>query len=307
MGSALAAGTPAGTLIENFATATYNVGPSTITETSNTVQTTVDERIEVDVTWIDATSVPVAPGDLSQVTTFEVTNLGNGTETITLGALSALGGDDFDPALVAIHLDTNTNGTYDPGTDLQYVATVNDPVLLADETVTVFVLNNIPGTPLENDEGFTELTASSNTGTGLPGTVLPSAGDGGVDAVIGSTGGEDTDTGIYVISTVIVSVVKNAVINDPLGGSSPIPGSVITYTIVVTVTGTGTASNLIITDDVPAATTYDMGTLSLNAGGLTDNADGDAGDVTAGTVTVDLGNVAALSPIQTISFDVTIN
>ena len=90
-----------------------------------------------------------------------------------------------------------------------------------------------------------------------------------------------------------MSISKVAVVSDPFGGTQPIPGAVITYSILIEVTGTGTASNLVITDDVPANTIYNTGSLALNAGGLTDIPDADAGDVTGGTITVDLGDVAA--------------
>ncbi len=64
------------------------------------------------------------------------------------------------------------------------------------------------------------------------------------------------------------------------------------------------------TDVLPANTSYTGSTLTLNAATLTDIADGDAGDVgdtTVNTVTVDLGDLTAAMPAQTITFEVTIN
>ena len=88
------------------------------------------------------------------------------------------------------------------------------------------------------------------------------------------------------------------------------PGATMTYNIGVSVTGPGTATGVVITDPIPANTTYTTGTLTRNAVSLTDVVDADAGDVggtTPNTVTVDLGDLTAALPIQTISFEVIIN
>jgi uncharacterized repeat protein (TIGR01451 family) len=306
----LAAGTAAGTPITNQATANYTVGGTNYTQISNTTTTSVAEILNVDVVWQDAGNVAVSPGDTLQVLTFQVTNTGNGTDDYTLAGLSALGGDDFDPTLLGIYLDSNGNGSYDSGTDVQYVSGTNDPALPADTAVTVFFLNNIPGSLSEGDLGNSQITVTSKTGSGAPGTTVSNAGENGTDAVVGTSGGIDADTGSYVVSALAVSVVKSVGIADPFGGSEPVPGAVLTYTLTVGVVGAGRAQGLVITDPIPADTTYIAGTLNLNTGPLTDAADADAGDVgatTPGVVTVDLGDLTNASGIQTITFDVTIN
>jgi len=66
---------------------------------------------------------------------------------------------------------------------------------------------------------------------------------------------------------------------------------------------------VVITDAIPANTTYIPGSLALDGSPLTDTADGDAGDVgdsATGTLTVALGDLAAGAPGSTISFRVTI-
>ena len=128
--------------------------------------------------------------------------------------------------------------------------------------------------------------------------------------MIGTSGGSSEDTGTYAVSVVAVSVVKSAGVLDPFEGTEPVPGAVITYSIAVTISGSGTALGVVITDPIPANTTYNTGTLTLNGDPLTDEADADAGDVghtTPDTVTVDLGNLTADSPVQTITIDVTID
>lgn len=302
--------TPAGTLITNQATATYNVGPTIFTETSNITSTAVAELLDVSIVWQDATPITVRPGDTNQVITFLLTNTGNGNDSYTLTGLSTLGGDDFDPTLNDLYFDANGNGIFDLGIDIQYLPGVNEPVISADSSIVVFLLNNIPTILLDGDLGNTQLTATSQTGSGAPGTVIPNQGEGGTDAVVGSSGSTTDAIGTYVVSNVVVTITKSVAIVDPFGGTEPIPGAVMTYSLVITTSGTGTASNLVINDAIPANTTYVPGTLTLNAGPLTDGLDADAGDfsgTTANEVTVTIGDLAAPSAIQTITFDVIIN
>lgn len=309
-GSALAVGTTAGTTITNQASANYNVSGFSFTENSNPATTQVAEILNITTTWQDAANITVHPSDTGQVLTFQITNTGNGSDTYTLTGLSTLAGDNFDPVLTNIYLDTNGNGVYDSGIDTIYTAGTNDPTLAADASVIIFLLNNIPGTVSDADLGNSQLTAVSTTGTGAPSTTFAGAGEGGTAAVVGTSGGQSAETGTYQVSTIIVSLVKSAVIADPFGTAEPVPGAIITYTIAITVTGSGTAEGLIITDAIPANTTYQAGTLTLAGAGLSDGADGDAGDVggtTAGTVTVSLGDLTGGTPAQSITFQAAIN
>jgi uncharacterized repeat protein (TIGR01451 family) len=303
----MAEGTPAGTNIANQATVSFAVRSDSFTLNSNVTTTRVDEVIDVGVVWQDSTSVTVAPGDTNQVLTFRVTNRGNGIETFTLDTDSTVGGGEFNPLFVGLYLDTNGNGLFDAGVDLEYAS---DPVLPADGSITVLVLNNIPGGLSDGDRGNSRLSATSVTGNGAPGTVFATAGDGGTDAVAGTSGGSVGDTGTYLVSALVVTVAKSVAIADPFGGSEPVMGAVLTYSLAVTVTGSGTAEDIIITDAIPANTTYRSGSLTLNLLTLTDDDDGDAGDVgvsTPGVVTVVVGNLSEASPVQTIMFDVIIN
>lgn len=308
--TARAVGTQSGTDITNQATASYNVGPTSFVENSNITTTTVAEVIDFSTVWQDAAPVTVNPGDTIQITSYLVTNIGNGSETFTLEGLSTLTGDDFNPTLNDLYFDTNGNGVYDPGIDAQYIEGVNDPNLDADQSLIVFSSNNIPTDVTDGDLGFTQLRAITILGAAGPGTIFPAQGDFGTDAVLGSTGGESSDIGVYVVSGVVMTVVKSVLITDPFGTSEPIPGAVLSYSIVITASGSGVAENVVITDVIPANTVYNPGTLTLNSAILTDGVDGDAGDVggtTANTVTVSLGDLAAPAAIQTITFDVTIN
>jgi uncharacterized repeat protein (TIGR01451 family) len=308
--SALALGTSAGIDISNSATVVYSIAGSSDSVNSNTVTFRVDEKLDVNVTWQDAANVGVATPDTNQVLTFLLTNTGNGTDSYALSVQNNLGGDQFDPVFVDIYLDANGNGNFNPGVDTLYIPGTNDPVLGADATQTVFVRNNIPAGLNGGDLGNSQLTATSNTGSGAPGTAFPNAGDNNTTAVVGTSGGSSSAIGTYEVTNTTVTLLKSVVISDPLGGNQPMPGATMTYSIDVTVTGPGTANSVVITDPIPANTTYTANTLTLNAAALTDVVDADAGDVggtTPNTVTVNLGDLTPASPVQTITFEVIIN
>jgi uncharacterized repeat protein (TIGR01451 family) len=185
----------------------------------------------------------------------------------------------------------------------------NDPVLNADDVITVFVVADIPVGPLDGDIADIDLTVDSNTATGAPGTAVLGGGDAGTDAVVGTGGGTDSATESFVISDVLVTLLKSASIVDPFGGTDPVTGAAITYSIDVTVTGGGTASGVIISDPIPVNTTYVANSMTLGGGPLTDAVDGldgaDFGVTAPNTITVDMGDLTAGT--QTITFDVTIN
>jgi len=302
-----AIGASAGIDISNTVTVDYVIGGSSSTATDS-VTFRVDEIVDVNVSWQDAANVGVSTPDTNQVLTYLLTNTGNGNDSYTLGVQNLLGGDQFNPVLVNIYLDTNGNGNYNPGVDTQYIAGTNDPVLGADASLAIFVLNNIPASLNGGDLGNSQLTATSNTISGTPGASFANAGDNNTTAVVGTSGGGSSDTGIYQVINATVSLLKSVVITDPLGGNQPMPGATMTYRIDVS--ASGTATGVVITDPIPANTTYTAGTLILNAVALTDAVDADSGDVagtTPNTVTVNLGDLTPASPVLTISFEVIIN
>ena len=72
--------------------------------------------------------------------------------------------------------------------------------------------------------------------------------------------------------------MKSQTVVDQFGGSAPVPGARINYTVVVSATGTGIAATSVFSDNIPANTTYVPGTLRLNSAALSDAADADAGE-----------------------------
>jgi uncharacterized repeat protein (TIGR01451 family) len=307
-----AAGTPAGTSIQNTAQVSYTLGSSTaVTATSNTSTVRVAEMIDAVLTLASST-VQVSPGATAEELVFTLTNTGNGSEAFDLSALSAgVVGDDFDPTLAvpAIYFDSDNSGDFS-GPDVAYNAGVNGPVLAADASVRLLVVNNIPNTALNGNRGRSQLTAAAVSGTGAPGTSFGLVGDGGVEAVAGTTGGDALLFGEYLVADVQLTAVKTQSIVDQFGGQRPLPGARIDYQIVVTHSGSGTATAAGFSDLIPANTTYVTGSLLLNGAALSDTADGDAGtfvSAPAPEVRVTLGDLSGASGPQTIQFAVTIN
>lgn len=301
--------TAPGQPITNQASVSYAVGGTAFNSSSNSTSLTVQELVDVEVTWLDSSDVAVSPGSTNQVLTFQVTNIGNGSETFALTADSSLSGDDFDPTLQTIYLETDAIPGFSGG-DTLYVLNSNDPTLASETSVIVYVLNNIPGAT-NAQTGDSALTATSTNVTGTPGSVNVGDGDAGTDAIAGASGGAASVTGTYVVSDVTLSFVKSVLsVVDPFGGSEPVPGAVITYRIVVSVTaGAGTATAVTVTDPIPANTTYKTASLYLNAGLLSDSAGNDAGEHDTGLnrIVVRLGDLTSVSALQTVEFAVTIN
>ena len=304
-----AAGVAPGTVIANTATVDYTVGGTPFTKTSTPALVTVDELIDVAVTWQNGSNVLVTAGSSDQGLLFRVTNTGNGSETYTLSVNPNLGGDNFDPANARIYFDTDSSGDFSVG-DVLYVPGSNDPVLASSAHVDMLIVSDIPGNVHISNTAHARLTATSKTGTGIPGTTLTGAGDSGVDAVIGTSRGKASAVGTYAVQDVGFTTVLRQTITDPRGGNQSVSGSTILYTIRVTPTGTATATGAVITDPIPPNTTYVPGSLTLNGASLGDStADADAGDYNVtnpGEITVALGTLTGSSSVQVITFQVQI-
>jgi uncharacterized repeat protein (TIGR01451 family) len=304
---AMAAGTVAGTDIQNIASATYDSAGGPVTIQSNTVVIKVDELLDVTVASIDPGDVITSPGAAGNIQSFQITNNGNGNETFTLTANVGNGGDDFDPALTDIIIDTNDNGIYDPGVDEVYVTGSSNPNLdlAPDQQQIVFVITSTPAGVADADRADVSLSASALTGTGTPGTSYAGAGQGGGNAVVGTTGADGSDNGFLAVQAASVALLKSATILDPFNGNRPVPGAVVTYSIVATVSGSGSLSNLVITDPVPVGTQYQLGSITLEAALLTDAVDADAASYDGTRISVAAGNVPA-GQTRTVTFKVLI-
>ncbi len=328
-----AAATPSGTTISNSATLTYSIGAGpTSTATSNTVSFTVDDKVNVTVAGGVITNV--SPGQNGVLTPFTVTNNGNATQGYNLVAADAASGaytvnataitDDFNPAAgYTIYRDNNCDGLIN-GADA-VVTTI--PTLAVNTTACLLVQTNIPLTQVNGDAAVVSLKATTVWPTPLvaaeePAAVVAgavvannsgSANTAGVDVVFADAAGvvdalqdgAHSTYGAYRISGVNVALTKTvASVLDPYGTGVLMPGAVMTYRIAVAVSGTGTATNLVISDPLPPETAYVTGSIYLD--GVLQSDAAHFIPLPTPTVSVSLGNVA--SPANhVITFKATIN
>lgn len=311
--AAYAVGTAAGTNIVNTAQATF-VDPTGASKTvnSNTLNTPVAELLNVTIVTNDASNVTTSPSSTAVPLSFKVTNTGNGSEPYALFPNNTVAGSGFNPVNTKVYLDTVGNGVFDPTKDTLYVQGSNDPVIAADHSINVFVVSDIPASATNAQVGLvtlkTEAVMQESSSSPQPaGYVYTGRGAGGVDAVIGSTTAVATAQDGYVVASVLTSLVKSSTVLDPFGGSEPVPGAVITYTLTFNATGAGSITTAKITDAIPALTTYVPGSMTLDGTSLTDTPDSDAGQFTTGTgIAVTLGTVTAPAT-HAVTFKVKIN
>lgn len=304
-GSAHATGVSAGTLIQNTATATYNTGTATGNVSSNTVSVKVDQLLDVAVAGLN--SSPVTATSTAAVLTYSVTNTGNGTDSFNLVADPNVSDNAFNGVIQGVYIDSNGNNQYDPGTDTLVASGAPTTPISEDGSLKVFVVVSLPAGATDAQASQVRLTATSAIGSGTPGTVFAGRGQGGTDAVVGSSTASQSALDSLIASLATVSLTKSATIADQFSGTSPVPGATVTYSIVAHVTGSGTAEGLHVADVIPANTTYQAGTLTLNGTTLSDATDGDAGTAGSSGIDVALGNIAGGSADKTVTFKVKIN
>lgn len=303
--SARAANTPANTTVTATASAQYVVSGVTLTQTAS-ASFIVQQLVNDTVTWQNSSDVPVVAGSVQQTLLFRVTNTGNGSDTFKLtDSLVTPGGTSFTPASCQIYFDTAGTGVYS-GSDVLYTPGSNDPTLAQNAGIDMLVVCNVPGSAVDTALGEMQLGATSKTASGSFGAVNSGAGVGGVDAVVGSTGGTGSATGIYQVHQVALAYTKSATVTAPGGGSQAVSGATIQYTLTVTPSGSATANSVVVTDPVPANTTFVNGSILLN-GSAVSAAVGDYNVTTPGAVTVKLGNLAGSASPQVVKFQVTIN
>ena len=312
-----AVGTSADTDIVNTALVDYSVEGVEFSDQGR-VSITVDQLLDVTVVCQNS-PLNVAPGQSNVGAHYLVSNTGNGVDTFELVVDNSMtGADDFNPLLQQIWLDDGDGIFQGGGVDTLYQPGVNDPQLAADGELTVFVLNNIPTGLSDGDFGDTELSVTSalqNSPLDPIGTAFPGQGVGAVTAIVGNTRASGSAICRHSVVAVLVGIVKENEIlpafntDTVLPGevlSEPVPGAVITYTLTVTATGAGSATNVMVSDSVPQYTSYVGGNFTLDSSPLTELSDTDAGEVDSGDVRVMIPNMSG-GDSHTVTFNVTIN
>lgn len=313
----MAAGTAAGQEILNAAEVAFEIGGVAQTDVvSNSVRVFVDELLDVTVVSDDSGPVGVGSPDSGRILQFTMTNTGNGDELFRIVAdPNIIVGDQFDPTLNQIYLETNglVGLQIGAGGDDVYVAGSNDPLLAADDVLTIYVESDIPGSLSQNNQGFVDLrsvsvTVVNQSGTDDPASGLwppvgtqyvgagdPDTGGGNVTAVVGTS--HDLGAlllraqGTYQVSDAVVTVTKTVMgVTDPFGGNTVVPGAVIDYEVAVSVAGSGTAENVVVTDDISADLAYELNTLTVSALPAGEEADDDFAPIGTDNTGYDAGN-----------------
>jgi uncharacterized repeat protein (TIGR01451 family) len=297
-----AKGVEAGTDITNIATLEYQIGGVSHSMSSNSVVDRVDQLIDVNLVWQDTAAILVESGETNRVLTYKITNTGNGKDKFTL-TNSNDPSSNFNINNPRIFSDSNNNGIYDGGDLL-----VSEMWLEADGTSLLFLISDIPTATYANgNQSKNILEAISATGgSGATGTIHSGAGIDGVDAIDSFNGGRSHAVGTYEINLVGVKLTKSASTNT----SDVFTGTIITYTILVTLEGVGNVETLVVNDTIPAGTSYVAGSLRLDGVSLSDSGDSDVGNFVSNEIAVNLGNASQTATIpyaKTVTFQVRID
>jgi uncharacterized repeat protein (TIGR01451 family) len=214
----------AGTSIGNQASATYTDSSNAPrTATSNTVQTIVQQVAGLTLTATQAK--PSAPGGTVNFP-HTLTNTGNGSDTFSLGSVGST--SPFTFTNIAIYADANGDGIPDNSTPI----TSSGP-LAAGSSFKFIVAATVP--PIATDGQSNTITVTA-TSTFTPATTA-----------------NNTDTA-GVSGNAVIAMTKTVSPSDGNPGSGPV-----TYKLTYTNTGNATATNLNITDVVPAGMIYNPG------------------------------------------------
>lgn len=288
-----ASGTRAGTVVTNQASATYTVNGAAQTVTSNVSTFVVDRKVNLSLVPEQASSIKVNMNQAGVAAAFRLTNLTNGPQdfildpdqrNLSLGILP--GSDNFDVSLLRAYVDADGNGVYDPAIDtVQFVDELG-----ADQSVVVFVVGDVPDSADANLAFVSmHVIVAEGGARGLQGSVLlptdlntinqnnevdivfaDGDSDGGFAGDI-ARNGQARAYAAFEIGTrnVDLTIAKSSrIIADEINGLNPkaIPGATIEYCLIVrNATLLTPATNVTLSDVVPANTTYVPGTIQVGA------------------------------------------
>jgi uncharacterized repeat protein (TIGR01451 family) len=283
------AGTTAGTTISNTAQASYTVNGTSQTAQSNTATFVVDRKVNLTVIADQPGNVLVNTGQTAAYARFKVTNNTNAIQDFQLIATQAIsvavlpGTDNYDLNNFKVFVDGNNNGTYDPGVDtMTYI-----DELAPDANVEVFIVGDVPSAQ-STGLAFVGLDVLAATGgtSGSKGAVLVATPlntlnqDNEIDVVFADNDNDGIGFDIarngqgwaYAAfevraSNVALTITKSAnVISDDVSTLNPkaLPGAIVEYCLKVANGTSGVAANnVVLSDVVPANTTYVPGTIVI--------------------------------------------
>jgi uncharacterized repeat protein (TIGR01451 family) len=291
LGTALAAGTDAGTSVSNTFTLDYDVSGVAQTQVTNSGSPTlftVDRKVDVTVT--SQGDQNVTPGATGQRLVWGVLNSSNDNIAYRL-SVADVAGDDFDASSIAAvyYTDAGGDGVFTPGVDdagagtsytLGSGVTAN---VAPDATIWVVLTGTIPGAAANGDQDGVVLVADSYYPTAsldpayaaTPGTNITTAGantltgaaqdflaDGSGSSAEAANDGAHSDTAFFnVVSAALtaskaVAVVATVPVNcatDAVAGGFAAPGACVEYVISAAnaVSASAAATNIAISDVLP--------------------------------------------------------
>ena len=322
-GSAFAAGTTAGTDVDNTFSLNYSVGAVPQDEINNDATPTtfkVDRLINVTVATGTAV-VNVSPNQENAVLDYTVTNNGNGDQAYFL-SIEQAAGDTLDseaPTATGTDITYSTDGgttyvTYDPA---------SPPVLAPDDTILVRVTQDIPSQADGADDGDQAdiylvaqtrdavtpfgLTAEDTDGNDAATEENVFGDEAGPSTVDDAEDGEHSSSATYLVASADIDATKEvSVVNDAYDSTCPtigtfsypvaavpdaynVPGACVQYVIRVTNDASATATAITLTDDLPDNLVFREAVLSGSlTGSLSAPAAGTACDGTAATCRVEV-------------------
>jgi len=263
-----AAGTAAGTSIDNSASLSFTVGGVSQTAVaSNTDTFVVDKKIDFALSNNDGDQIVVVPGQTDAITTWSFRNEGNMDQNFTFTAIELTGGE-------TIYGDADTQDTngprtieYDNGGTWTALGTLE---IAVDTNITIRIKTDIDAARVDGDVMNIELKSVAVDAAGA--AEINTAGADNkmaVDTVLaegtgitseGNTPHNNTFTrwGGYIVKSAKLDLTKlSCVLNDPITGTTNphrIPGATILYVFDINNTSTTTdATDVNLSDTLDAA------------------------------------------------------
>ena len=257
---AMAAGTRAGTVVENTASVDYEVNTiAQATVPSNTVSFVVDRRVDFTLVPVSTPGLePVTPGGTDYFVDFLLTNTGNSdldfafllAETTTGDPVDGSGNDDANMGTVDYAVVTAGDPTPTRGGE-QFADEVP-----ADGSVRIRVFGDAAASLTNGQIAGVDLTATAReagaAGLGAVLTYNVANTDGLENVDANGAGGVRVSTDGFLVEAAALSAVKSYTVeSDPLTSGLAIPGAILQYEIVVSnAAGSSDAVNVIVSDTI---------------------------------------------------------
>jgi uncharacterized repeat protein (TIGR01451 family) len=326
-----ASGTDANVLISNTASVNYTVGGVAQTQVNSpAAEFRVDRKIDLNLIETNNAAANATPGATAVVTTYKLTNTGNGAQGYTFTAANTGGTlftrpDAYDVSNLLVRVSSAAcvpATTTTPAYAGETATTV--PTLAKDACVYVFILADSPLTATNGQAANVRLTAISREAVSLndldplataalavaddPNTVQIVYADGGIGQVA-RDGRFFADDQYYIVGPQLAATKVAAVQVDALQPSNPkpIPGATVQYTITLTNSGAAAADAVVIGDAIPANTTFVCGSMTLNGSPVADPPN--CATTPPANVSANVGTMGITAPSNqaTFVFRVTIN